>query len=70
MLFLPSVNSILVIRIGVKLFKMAWIGGGFAVYANTWFDRGDASDELLKALHFELEGRKDIKFPVTGLVRI
>lgn len=39
-----------------------------AVYADIWFDKGDASDELLKDLNLGLEGRRDTKFAVCGLV--
>ena len=39
-----------------------------AVYADTWFDKGDAPDELLKALNFGLEGRKDTDIRICGLV--
>ena len=39
-----------------------------AVYADTWFDKGDAPDELLEALNFGLEGRKDTDCLVCGLV--
>ena len=38
------------------------------VYVDIWFGKGDAPGELLKALNFGLEGRKDIEFPVCGLV--
>ena len=40
-----------------------------AVYADIWFDKGDAPDELLKALNFGLESRKDDpELKVCGLV--
>ena len=39
-----------------------------AVYADIWFDKGDAPDELLKALNFGLKSRKDTDFRVCGLV--
>ena len=40
-----------------------------AVYADIWFDKGNASDELLKALNVGLESRKDTDFRVCGLVK-
>ena len=39
-----------------------------AVYADIWFDKGAAPDQLLKALNFGLESRKDTDFLVCGLV--
>ena len=40
-----------------------------AIYADIWFAKGDAPDELLKALNFGLESRKDNDILVCGLVR-
>ena len=39
----------------------------FAVYADMWFDKGDAADELVKALNSGMESRKDTALPVCGL---
>lgn len=40
-----------------------------AIYADARFTHGDAADELLKALNFGLNGRKDIDCLVCGLVK-
>ena len=40
----------------------------FAIYADVWFDKGDAPDKLLKALNSGLDSRKDSDFLVCRLV--
>ena len=39
-----------------------------AIYADIWFDKGAAPYELLKALNFGLESRKDNDFRICSLV--